>query len=85
MTPAQARDKFGETLGGLGSAIAFKRGSFKQGTNGTFTGTLITQPDRGYNMYVQAFDHTAHLPDKTDGSEQQQSIGKAVSIVSISP
>ncbi|KAG8726450.1 hypothetical protein FRC12_023396 [Ceratobasidium sp. 428] len=48
--PATARDSYGETLGGLGSAIALARGSFKAGPNGTFTGRLITQPDRGYNV-----------------------------------
>ncbi|KAF8604345.1 hypothetical protein BDV93DRAFT_492130 [Ceratobasidium sp. AG-I] len=48
--PAQARDSYGETLGGLGSAIALARGSFKAGPNGTFTGRLIAQPDRGYNV-----------------------------------
>ncbi|KAG8743757.1 hypothetical protein FRC10_011477 [Ceratobasidium sp. 414] len=48
--PASARDSYGETLGGLGSAIALERGSFKAGPNGTFTGRLIAQPDRGYNV-----------------------------------
>ncbi|KAG9126703.1 hypothetical protein FRC07_002327 [Ceratobasidium sp. 392] len=50
--PASARDSYGETLGGLGSAIALERGSFKAGPNGTFTGRLIAQPDRGYNVFV---------------------------------
>ncbi|QRV99558.1 hypothetical protein RhiJN_27577 [Ceratobasidium sp. AG-Ba] len=48
--PASARDSYGETLGGLGSAIAIQRGSFQAGPNGTFTGRLIAQPDRGYNV-----------------------------------
>ncbi|CUA76575.1 hypothetical protein RSOLAG22IIIB_06358 [Rhizoctonia solani] len=48
--PASARDSYGETLGGLGSAIALQKGTFKAGPNGTFTGRLITQPDRGYNV-----------------------------------
>ncbi|KAL5637466.1 hypothetical protein ACGC1H_004032 [Rhizoctonia solani] len=48
--PASARDSYGETLGGLGSAIALEKGTFKTGPNGTFTGRLIAQPDRGYNV-----------------------------------
>ncbi|CAE6427449.1 unnamed protein product [Rhizoctonia solani] len=48
--PASARDSYGETLGGLGSAIALQKGTFKAGPNGTFTGRLIAQPDRGYNV-----------------------------------
>ncbi|KAG8691620.1 hypothetical protein FRC11_014704 [Ceratobasidium sp. 423] len=48
--PASARDSYGETLGGLGSAIALQKGTFKAGPNGTFTGRLISQPDRGYNV-----------------------------------
>ncbi|CAE6432243.1 unnamed protein product [Rhizoctonia solani] len=48
--PASARDSYGETLGGLGSAIALQKGTFKAAPNGTFTGRLIAQPDRGYNV-----------------------------------
>lgn len=50
--------------GGLGSAIALARGSFKAGPNGTFTGRLIAQPDRGYNVFVISFllAHTAVEP-----------------------
>lgn len=40
----------GDTLGGIGSAIAIKRGSFVSNSNGTFAGTFITQPDRGFNV-----------------------------------
>lgn len=42
--------KLGDTIGGIGSAIALS--SFSPGTNGTFTGKLIVQPDRGYNVCV---------------------------------
>ncbi|KAG8956579.1 hypothetical protein FRC04_000057 [Tulasnella sp. 424] len=48
--PANARDSTGDTLGGLGSAIALKLGSFAKASNGTFKGTLVVQPDRGYNV-----------------------------------
>ena len=42
----------GDSLGGIGSAIALRQGSFKQNKNGTFSGTLVTQPDRGFNVCV---------------------------------
>ena len=49
--PSNATDSFGETLGGLGSAIAIKRGTFKK-SGTSFSGTLRTQADRGYNVCV---------------------------------
>jgi hypothetical protein len=52
--PSNATDSFGETLGGLGSAIAIKRGTFKK-SGTSFSGTLRTQADRGYNV-VQTID-----------------------------
>lgn len=49
-----ARDKFGDTLGGLGSSIAIEHGSWKRETNNsdgteTYTGILWALPDRGWN------------------------------------
>ncbi len=46
--PSDARDSFNETLGGLGSAIAFE--SFKPDGNGGGSGVLVMQPDRGHNQ-----------------------------------
>jgi hypothetical protein len=46
--PSNARDKYGETLGGWGSAMAFVPGSWKM-KNGTYTGNLVAVPDRGWN------------------------------------
>ncbi|KAG9003757.1 hypothetical protein FRB90_011126 [Tulasnella sp. 427] len=48
--PSNARDTTGDTIGGIGSAIALKPGSFAKAANGTFKGTLVVQPDRGYNV-----------------------------------
>lgn len=39
-------------MGGIGSAIAIQSGSFTQKADGTYTGTIIAQPDRGFNVYV---------------------------------
>ncbi|KAL8714389.1 MAG: hypothetical protein Q9220_001722 [cf. Caloplaca sp. 1 TL-2023] len=47
--PANARDSYGDTLGGFGSSIALDPKSWKKLDNGTYTGTLYTLPDRGWN------------------------------------
>ncbi|KAH7104719.1 hypothetical protein BKA62DRAFT_693179 [Auriculariales sp. MPI-PUGE-AT-0066] len=45
--PSDARDSFGETLGGLGSAIYIKRGKY---SIDDAAGVLVLQPDRGFNV-----------------------------------
>ena len=50
--PSNARDKFGDTIGGIGSSIAIDRKSWKKSTSKTttkYTGTLYALPDRGWN------------------------------------
>ncbi|KZV76581.1 hypothetical protein PENSPDRAFT_747472 [Peniophora sp. CONT] len=46
--PNDMTESTGDTLGGLGSAIALK--SFSANGNTSYTGTLVVQPDRGYNI-----------------------------------
>lgn len=48
--PSDAKDQYGETFGGIGSAIALKRGTFTSHRNGSFSGKFVVQPDRGYNV-----------------------------------
>ncbi|KAI0339337.1 hypothetical protein BDW22DRAFT_1409186 [Trametopsis cervina] len=50
LIPSDFRESTGDTFGGVGSAIAIKPGSFAALSNGSFTGTLIVQPDRGFNV-----------------------------------
>src|SRR6266702_2555617 len=45
--------KLGGTIGGIGSAIALS--SFSPGTSGTYTGQLVVQPDRGFNVCAPPF------------------------------
>ena len=45
---SDARDKFGDTLGGYGSAIALDRQTWKKTGEGTYTGLLYAIPDRGW-------------------------------------
>lgn len=44
-----ARDKFGDTIGGIGSAIALDQSSWTRSADGlTYTGLLWALPDRGW-------------------------------------
>jgi mRNA-degrading endonuclease toxin of MazEF toxin-antitoxin module len=52
LIPSNAKDSTGDTIGGIGSAIAIQPGSWNAKSDGTFTGKLVVQPDRGYNMRV---------------------------------
>jgi hypothetical protein len=47
--PSNAKDQYGETLGGWGSAMAFLPGTWVKHKNGTYNGELIGVPDRGWN------------------------------------
>ena len=46
--PSDARDRFGDTLGGYGSAIAIDRKSWRKTQTGSYTGLLWALPDRGW-------------------------------------
>lgn len=45
---SNARDKFGDTLGGYGSAIALDRKAWKKAGDGKYIGSLYAIPDRGW-------------------------------------
>ncbi|KAI4161628.1 MAG: hypothetical protein LQ342_004769 [Letrouitia transgressa] len=47
--PSNARDKYGDTLGGFGSSIAVDGKSWKKRKDGRYTGILWAIPDRGWN------------------------------------
>src|SRR5581483_6399255 len=46
--PSDAKDKLGDTLGGIGSGMVADVGSWKKDGN-SYTGTLYMLPDRGWN------------------------------------
>ncbi|KIW78121.1 hypothetical protein Z517_07954 [Fonsecaea pedrosoi CBS 271.37] len=48
-TPSDARDKFGDTAGGIGSSAAIDQRSWKVDKNGVYSGILWALPDRGWN------------------------------------
>ncbi|KAG9246775.1 esterase-like activity of phytase-domain-containing protein [Calycina marina] len=47
--PSNARDEFGDTIGGMGSALALDRSQWKKLANGSYTGVVWALPDRGWN------------------------------------
>ncbi|KAK7442763.1 hypothetical protein VKT23_016010 [Stygiomarasmius scandens] len=48
--PSDFRESTGDTLGGIGSAIAFKQGTYQILPNGSVTGIMVVHPDRGFNV-----------------------------------
>ena len=62
LIPSNFRDSIGDTMGGIGSAITLKRGTWKRSHDGTYTGTLLVQPDRGFNVYDVPSDYIALVP-----------------------
>lgn len=48
LIPSDARDKYGDTIGGIGSAIVIDRQSWKKTGDGHYTGVLWALPDRGW-------------------------------------
>src|SRR3978361_2068077 len=47
--PSNAVDQFGDTLGGIGSAMAIDLDSWHQNRDGSYGGTLYMLPDKGWN------------------------------------
>lgn len=43
-----ARDMFGDTMGGFGSAIAMDRSRWRKNNDGSYSGVLYALPDRGW-------------------------------------
>ncbi|RDB14561.1 hypothetical protein Hypma_016290 [Hypsizygus marmoreus] len=49
LIPSNFRESTGDTLGGIGSGIDIKSGTWKV-SDGKFTGTFVVVPDRGFNV-----------------------------------
>ncbi|CAI7677983.1 unnamed protein product [Penicillium pancosmium] len=47
--PSNATDKYGDTIGGIGSSIAIDQSSWRKLGKDGYAGTLYTAPDRGWN------------------------------------
>ncbi|KAF8073547.1 hypothetical protein FPV67DRAFT_1666315 [Lyophyllum atratum] len=50
LIPHNFRETTGDTLGGIGSGIDIKFGTWRQASAGTFIGTFVVTPDRGFNV-----------------------------------
>jgi hypothetical protein len=46
--PSTATDKYGDTIGGIGSSIAIDQSSWRKSDDDVYSGTLYTIPDRGW-------------------------------------
>jgi len=46
--PSDERDKFGDTIGGIGSSIALDKNAWRKKRSGSYTGVLWGLPDRGW-------------------------------------
>ncbi|PGH11718.1 hypothetical protein AJ79_04741 [Helicocarpus griseus UAMH5409] len=47
--PSNTVDKYGDTLGGIGSSLAIDKSSWERKEDGTYEGTAFALPDRGWN------------------------------------
>ncbi|KAJ5161104.1 secreted protein [Penicillium capsulatum] len=47
--PSNATDKYGDTIGGIGSSIAIDQSSWHKGAQDDYQGTVYALPDRGWN------------------------------------
>ncbi|KAF7358952.1 Phytase-like domain-containing protein [Mycena sanguinolenta] len=56
--PSNQTESTGDTIGGIGSAIAIKPETWQELSNGSYTGILVVQPDRGYNV-ISPIDYQA--------------------------
>lgn len=54
--PSDARDKYGDTIGGIGSSIAINRTSWTI-VDGGYTGILWALPDRGWYGLDSSDEH----------------------------
>ena len=53
--PSNATDKQGDTIGGIGSSIAFDRNTWHKTPTG-YSGIVYALPDRGWNTQVRLED-----------------------------
>jgi len=57
--PSNATDKYGDTIGGIGSSIAFDQSSWRKAGLDGYSGIVYATPDRGW--YEQSQIYTTRL------------------------
>lgn len=78
--PNDARDKFGDTLGGYGSAIAMDRRQWRKAKDGSYTGIVYAIPDRGWCVAANQYLEMATPLIGDVGTPRGQSTTRTVSI-----
>lgn len=48
LIPSNATDKYGDTIGGIGSSIAIEQSSWQKSGQDDYHGTVYALPDRGW-------------------------------------
>lgn len=76
---SNATDKYGDTLGGYGSAIAIDRSSWKKLKNGSYTGLLWAIPDRGWYVVGSLFAQLEGVLTGDVGTRKELSITRTAS------
>ena len=56
LIPSDARDKFGDTLGGLGSSVVIEQPTWERSVDGTYKGVAWCLPDRGWYVLRCSFE-----------------------------
>ena len=83
--PSDARDKFGDTLGGYGSAIAMDRRQWRKVRDGLYTGIVYAIPDRGWCVAANQHLETMTTLIGDTGTLREHSTTRTVSTNSESP
>ena len=77
--PNDARDKFGDTLGGYGNSIAMDRKQWRKVKDGLYTGIVYAIPDRGWCVATEQYLETMALLIGETGTPKGQSTTRIVS------
>lgn len=76
LIPSNARDKFGDTIGGIGSSIALDRKAWKKTKDGNYEGIIWGLPDRGWydpRLRTSGYFNVNSL-DHREGTPKERSI-----------
>lgn len=79
LIPSNARDKYGDTIGGIGSAIVIDRQSWSKTAEGNYTGVLWALPDRGWYCHLKNTIKDASM----DAYEGSTGTRKELSIIKV--
>ena len=77
---SNATDKYGDTLGGYGSAVTIDRASWTKQANGSYTGVLWVLPDRGWYIAGEVGSRYIKVLTRDAGTPKELSTTRTVSI-----